>query len=375
MNAPGKAGDDDQHGVAEDVIVEHLPLAAALGAGGHHILLADFIEKRILGQQRHGGEGAERHRDQRQRDVPEIVEDFPVPGKLRPAVRSQPAQREDIEERAAGEQDDQQDREQKSRYRESDDDHRRGPGIELRAVLHRLADAERYRDQIGQQRHPDPERHRDRQLLLDQLQHADVAEIALAEIEPRKIPHHQRKAFRRRLVEAELLFQALDEFGIEPLRAAVLRSDGIAGYADLAARAEIAAAPGNPGSAAGVRAAELRDNPFHRPARRKLHHHKRDEQNPQQGRDHQQNAAGNVGAHQLFRLLGPGDLDGVAPPVFRRTDPLRITAAVFPGGRTGPNRRSGGWCDTIAAPNSGRRETPGRRRGTPPSDRRGCRRR
>jgi hypothetical protein len=87
-----------------------------------------------------------------------------------------------------------------------------------------------------------PERHRDRQLLLDQLQHADVAEIALAEIEPREIPQHQREAFRRRLVETELLFKALDEFGIEPLRAAVLRSDGIGRRADLAAGAEIAAA-------------------------------------------------------------------------------------------------------------------------------------
>ena len=48
---------------------------------------------------------------------------------------------------------------------------------------HRLADAERDRDQVGQQRHPEAERDRDRQLLLDQLQHADVAEIALAEIE------------------------------------------------------------------------------------------------------------------------------------------------------------------------------------------------
>ena len=208
MKAPGKPGDHDQHGVAEDVIVEHLPLAAALGARGHHILLADFVEERVLGQQRHGGEGAERHRDQRQRDVPEIIDDLPVPGKLRPAVRGQPAQRKDVEERAAGEQDDQQDREQEARDRKADDDYRRGPGIELRAVLHRLADAERNRDQIGQQRHPDAERHRDRQLLLDQLQHADIAKIALAEIEAREIPHHQREALRRRLVEAELLFQA-----------------------------------------------------------------------------------------------------------------------------------------------------------------------
>src|SRR3981189_388101 len=109
---------------------------------------------------------------------------------------------------------------------------------------------------MRQQREPETERQRNRQLLLDQLQHADIAEIALAEIEPREIPQHQREAFRRRLVEAELLFQALDEIRIQPLRAAVLRSDDIAGRADLAARAEIATRGArNPGRTAGVGAA------------------------------------------------------------------------------------------------------------------------
>jgi hypothetical protein len=160
---------------------------------------------------------------------------------LRPAVRGQAAQWEEVEERATGEQDDQQDREQKPRYRKADNDRSRGPGVEPGAVQYRLANAERYRNQIGQKRHPDPERHRDRQFFLDQLQHADIAEIALAEIEPREIPQHQREAFRRRLVEAELLFQAFDELGIESLSAAVLRIDRVAGRADLIARAEITA--------------------------------------------------------------------------------------------------------------------------------------
>src|SRR5437763_16628705 len=40
-----EAGDHDQHGVAEYVAVEHLPLSAALGAGGEHVLLADLVEK------------------------------------------------------------------------------------------------------------------------------------------------------------------------------------------------------------------------------------------------------------------------------------------------------------------------------------------
>ena len=219
--------------------------------------------------------------------------------------------------------------------RKADDDHRRGPGIELRSVLDRLADAERDRDQIGQQRHPDAERHRDRQLLLDQLQHADVAEIALAEIEAREIPHHQREALRRRLVEAELLFQALDEIGIEPLRAAIFRIDGVGRRADLAARAPKSPPPPEiRDSAAGVGAGELRDHALDRPARRELHDHEGHEQDPEQRRDHQQDAAGDIGAHELFRLLELGGLGGVIPPVVRRAGALRIARPALPDERT-----------------------------------------
>src|SRR6185437_6821998 len=111
---------------------------------------------------------------------------------LRPAVGGEAAQREDVEERTARKQDDQQNREQESRYRKADDDRRRGPGVELRAIQHSLPDAERYRNQISQERHPNSERHRDRQLLLDQVQHADITEITLAEIEARE--NHRRRS-------------------------------------------------------------------------------------------------------------------------------------------------------------------------------------
>src|SRR5690606_3430885 len=84
------------------------------------------------------------------------------------------------------------------------------PGVERLTVLHGLADAERYGDEVGQQHHPDAEGYGDRQLLLDELHHADVAEIALSEIERQVIPHHDIEALVGRLVEAELLFEALD---------------------------------------------------------------------------------------------------------------------------------------------------------------------
>ena len=114
-----------------------MALAAAFCTRGHNILLADFIEERVFRQQRHGGERAQRHRDHRQGDVPEIIQDLPVPGKLRPAVRGQPAQWENAEERAAGQQNDQEDREQEARNREADDDDAGSPDIEARAVTQR----------------------------------------------------------------------------------------------------------------------------------------------------------------------------------------------------------------------------------------------
>src|SRR5262249_34868646 len=156
-----------------------------------------------------------------QRQMPEIVEDLQPPGELRPVFRCQSAQRKDLHERPAGEQDDEQDGEQESRYRVADDDDARGPYVELRTDAHRLADAERDRDQIAQQRHPDAERYRDRQFLADQVQDAYVAEIALAEVEADIVSEHDEEALVGRLVEAELLLQALDELRIEPLRAAI----------------------------------------------------------------------------------------------------------------------------------------------------------
>src|SRR6478752_8354845 len=52
----GEAGDDNQHRVAEDVTIEYPIFAAAFRARGHHVLLADLVQKRVLGQERHGGE-------------------------------------------------------------------------------------------------------------------------------------------------------------------------------------------------------------------------------------------------------------------------------------------------------------------------------
>lgn len=208
--------------------VKHLAFRQALGARRHHILLADLVEEGVFRQQRGGGEGRQRHRRQRQRQVPEIIDDARRPGKLVPVVGDEAAQREPVVEGAAGEQHHQQDREQESRNGVGDDDDAARPYVEGRAVLDRLADAERDRDQIGDQRDPQAERDRHRHLLKDQVDHRDVAEIAVAEVEAGIVPQHLAEAFERRLVEAELLFQPGDELGIESLRAPIFGTAGAA---------------------------------------------------------------------------------------------------------------------------------------------------
>src|SRR5262249_21468785 len=53
-----KSGDDDKHRVAEHVPIEYPALVVSLGAGGEDVLLADLVQKGVLGQQRQGGERA-----------------------------------------------------------------------------------------------------------------------------------------------------------------------------------------------------------------------------------------------------------------------------------------------------------------------------
>src|SRR5271169_1950176 len=101
--------------------------------------------------------------------MPEIIDDLSRNRQLRPIIGREPAQRKNIEERAAGEQYDEKNPNQETWNCIAYHDGARSPYIEVRAILDRFADAKRYRDQIGQQGEPEAERDRDRQLLLDEL--------------------------------------------------------------------------------------------------------------------------------------------------------------------------------------------------------------
>src|SRR5207249_4685467 len=195
----------------------------------------------------------------------------------------------DREVAAAGEQHDQQYGEEKTRHRIADDDDRAGPHVEPAAVAHRFSDTERDRYQVGDQGGPQPDRDRDRQFVLDQIDDLAVAEEAGAEIEGDVVADHQQKALERRLVEAILLFELLDQRRIEAPRSPVtgVTGDGLG--------LEFAGAAADPLGGAHSAALEPRDQLLDRAARRGLHDHEIDHHDREQGRDDQRDAADRVG--------------------------------------------------------------------------------
>ncbi len=125
--------------------------------------------------------------------------------------------------------------------------------------------------------------------------HRNVAIIASAEIEGRIIAHQNPEPLQRRLIEAVLLFQLLDEFRIEALRAAIARGDVAAGL--RCAGADLAPAAAEPSGRALVNALQLRNRPLDRAAGHELHDREGNGHDAEDRRDHQQQPAQDVGEH------------------------------------------------------------------------------
>ncbi len=152
-----------------------------------------------------------------------------------------------------------------------------------------------------------PERDRDRQLLLDELEDGDVAEVALAEIERQIVLHHQEEALVRRLVEAELLLEALDELGVEALGAAVFRGHGIGGaLAELGPRGlaahAVAAAAADLLADRALGAGELGDDLLDGAARRELHDREADQHDADHRRHDEECALQEICGHRSVPL-------------------------------------------------------------------------
>src|SRR5690606_30881839 len=99
--------------------------------------------------------------------------------------------------------------------------------------------------------------------------HPLVAEEALAEIEGQIIADHQRKAFQRRLVEAELALQILDQLRRQASRAAILAGAVAAAIPSglaVGALRLLAAAAGDARRGIDGGAPDFRDHAFDRAA-------------------------------------------------------------------------------------------------------------
>jgi hypothetical protein len=123
-------------------------------------------------------------------------------------------------------------------------------------------------------------------------------EEALTQIEARELSKHLEKALVRRLVESVELLDFLDAFCIDALSPPVA---GARGRGRALARAAFASL-------------KLRDHLLDRTARYELGHDERDQDDPEEGRDHQEYALQNVGPHKnLLPLLRRCSYQHVAP--------------------------------------------------------------
>ncbi len=275
--------------------IKHPGLAQALGARGHHILLADFLNEGVFGKQRQARESAHHHRRDGQHHMPEIIKDFGTKRQVTPTFRDNPAQRKPLKIATTRKQNQQQHGEQKRRHRLPNGDNSRCPDIERGAIAHGLADAERNRHEIDDERRPESERNRDGKLLRNQRHHWHIAEKTGAEIEPRILFQHDPEALGRGLVEAILLIELGDEVGINPERTAIGRRAAAGG--GHGARRHIAPTRYPIRRAMATGRGELHHQLLHRPAGGGLHNGEINQQNAEQRRDHQQHAAEEIGGH------------------------------------------------------------------------------
>jgi hypothetical protein len=206
--------------------------------------------------------------------------------------------REPLGEGAAGEEDHEQQREEEAGDGVADDDGAAGPDVERRAVARRLGDAERDGDEIDEQRRPEPERDRHRQLLEQEAEDRTVPVEAGPEVEDRVVPHHDQEPLPGRLVEPELPLQLPDQVGIDAPRGARVRR--LAARRHPAARARLAdAGAAHARRGLGGVAAKPRDHEIDRAARRRLHDDEVGEHDADQRRDHEQQAAREVADHSV----------------------------------------------------------------------------
>ncbi len=214
--------------------------------------------------------------------MPGVIRDFAKQAEVFEIVRGQPPQWEDLPVGPTCKKHQEHDGKQKRWDCIGGDDHAAGPGVKTRAIAQRLANAHGDGNHIGDQGRPEPERDRHRHFFKHQLGHINLAKIALAKVKLQVVDQHLAKTFQRRLIQAKLFFQLLNELR----RQALTTSIAVVGF-------DHGAATGIPTTAGKAlkhvtTALKLRDHLLHRATGNKLHQGKIYHHDAKQCWDHQQ---------------------------------------------------------------------------------------
>ena len=162
--------------------------------------------------------------------MPEIVGDPCPPPQGLPVGRGQPTQRKPLQLPAKHHQ--QRHAEHKARYGIADQHDERGDKVKARACPNRLGHPQRHRDQVADEKGPQAQADRHRQLFLDQLPDILVLVKTVAQVKAGKTPQHLKKAFVHRFVKA---VQRLDFFNALRIHALPPAVTGTRGSGTLAA--------------------------------------------------------------------------------------------------------------------------------------------
>ena len=271
------------------MLPQHAAFAQALGAGSQHVLFANLFKEGVFSQNGGDRKRTEHAGRDRQGDVPQVVGDLGAPTQRLPVARGQAAQRKPLQLPAKHHQ--QRHAQHKAGDRVAHQHQQAGPGVKAGARTHRLGDAQWHRDQIAQQKRPQPQADRHRQLLANQFPHGFGVEKTAAQVEAGELAQHLHKALGRGFVKAVKRADFFDALGVHALAAPVARATG--------------------GSAltAAVAALQLRDHLLHRTAGYELDHRKGNQQHAKQRGHHEQQAFDDVAQHAQG---SPRKLAGVA---------------------------------------------------------------
>lgn len=237
-----------------------------------HVVLPQFLERGVLHEEGQESELADHVTENRENQMMPEVCDFPEEREIFEVIAREAAQREDVEVRTARKEDDEQDAECITGHHVARENDARAERIELAPMMHGLPQTERDANQITQEERGDTEEQRNREAAHDDIPDRETVGVAGTEVEVQNVPEPGQVAFPSGLVKAEVRLDLGYLVGRK-------RLGGI--YPALHGRGLL----------------RTRNHFLHGTARQKLDEYKTHQRNPDEGRDHQKQAAEDIRTH------------------------------------------------------------------------------